>query len=665
MGELSANCEKSGNRYILIRHGEAESNAKNIVSGRPENPHNLTEKGRQEAQTVAAKLRGKKIDTIFSSDFARTRETAEIIASETGFPKEKIIFDERIREINSGEFNLRPIEEYRKHFSSTLEKFSKRPPDGENLLDVKIRVCNFLTDLEKRFKNKTILVVSHEYPIWMMEAGALGWDSKTSARVKDKYEDYVTTGQFKEIEYSPLPRNENFELELHRPFIDEIKLSCRCGSKMKRVPEVFDCWFESGSMPYAQKHYPFENLIEFNPKSGFLRRSKGYPADFIAEGLDQTRGWFYSMLVLGTLLFGKSSYKTVVVNGTILAEDGQKMSKRLKNYPDPLEVANKYSADALRLYLLSSPVVRGQDLNFSEKGVQETMQKVLLRLGNVLQFYKLYENQGLAASVATNSKNVLDGWVLARLNQLIKEITKSLENYELDRATRPIADFVDDFSTWYVRRSRDRFRAEDSRREAVETLSFVLLELSKLMAPFTPFLAERIYQELNFVGKKESVHLENWPVAGEVDQKIIEDMKIVRQITSKALEARARAGVKVRQPLGKLILKDENLKYLEDLLKIIKDEVNVEIIVFDSSQENDVMLDTNITPELKKKGLLRDLIRQIQDLRKKKNLKPNEEVEFVFDRGLENFISGSEKEIYRQTKVKIKFAESGIKLDEL
>lgn len=674
VGELSANCEKSGNRYILVRHGEAESNAKNIVSGKPENQHSLTAKGRKEVLAMAQKIKNRKIDLIFASDFIRTRETAEIIASETGFSKEKIIFDDRIREINSGEFNLRPVEEYRNYFSSTLEKFSKKPPVGENLLDVKIRVCSFLSDLEQKYKGKNILIVSHEYPIWMMEAGALGWHNKTAASIKDGHEDYVATGEFKEIEYLPLPRNENFELELHRPFIDEIKFPCKCGGEMKRVPEVFDCWFESGSMPYAQKHYPFESLSEFNPKAGFLRQSKGYPADFIAEGLDQTRGWFYSMLVLGTLLFGKSPYKTVVVNGTILAEDGQKMSKRLKNYPDPLEVVNKYGADALRLYLLSSPVVRGQDLNFSEKGVQEAMQKVLLRLGNVLQFYKLYEKSGLKVQGRPDSPNVLDIWILARLDELLEEVTQSLERYALDRATRSITDFVDDLSTWYLRRSRDRFKDDENeagKNEALTTTHFVLHNLSVILAPFTPFFAELIYQSLRekYEGGPESVHLKDWPKNTvrhiRRETKILEDMKEVRRIVSLALEQRAKAGLKVRQPLGKLEVKSLKLQNQEELTNLVKDEVNVKEIVFTETLSEEVLLDSKITPELEKEGRFRDLIRQIQDLRKKKNLKPHEETKFVLDFSLKNLVGELEKEIYKQTKVKIEFSEGGIKLEEL
>jgi len=671
VNDILESCSKSNNRYICVRHGEAGHNANNIISSLPENPHHLTEKGKEEVRQVAKKLKKERIDLVFASDYLRTKETAEILLDELGLDKNQIVYEKRIRETNTGDFNSKSINDYRNFFSSTLEKMTKRPPNGENLVDIKKRVGAFLAELDKKYKDKNILIVSHEYPIWMMEAAARGWDNKKSAAMKEKCDDYVETGSSKEIEFLPLPRNENFELELHRPFIDEIKLSCKCGGEMTRVPEVFDCWFESGSMPYGESHYPFENLDKFNPEPGLFKKSKGYPADFIAEGVDQTRGWFYSMLVLGTLLFDKSPYKNVIVNGVILAEDGQKMSKRLKNYPDPMEVVNKYGSDALRMYLLTSPVVRGQDLNFSEKGVQEVMQKILLRLGNVLQFYKLYENANIDLSNLGNSENVLDKWIVARLNQLVNEVTLNLENYELDRASRPINDFIDDLSTWFLRRSRDRFKNEENledKNNALKTTHFVLNTLAKIMAPFTPFFAEIIYQELNGIEGGKSVHLERWPQNEVLDTKhgtkILEDMKEVRRIVSLGLEQRAKNGIKVRQPLGKLAVKSKKIAEKEEFLDLIKDEVNVKEIVFSENISEDVLLDTKLTPELEKEGQLRGLIRQIQEMRKKKELKPTQEVEFIFAESERNFIREFEEEIYKQTKVKIKFGEGGMNLSD-
>jgi isoleucyl-tRNA synthetase len=425
------------------------------------------------------------------------------------------------------------------------------------------------------------------------------------------------------------------------PYIDKIQLSCECGGKMKRIPEVFDCWFESGAMPYASNHYPFENLDKFNPETEI-----GFPADFIAEGLDQTRGWFYTSLVLSTALFEKSSYKNVIVNGLILAEDGKKMSKSLKNYPDVNYILDKYGADAMRYYMINSPAVHAEDLNFSEKGVDEVLKKIILKVKNVLSFYELYASKDLEERPL--SENVLDKWIIARLNQLNIEITKSLDNYELDRATRPILDFVEDFSTWYIRRSRDRFKGEDvaDRNFALETTKFVLKEFSKLIAPIMPFLAEEVYQKIQNVNLKmendnsklkiESVHLENWPEIGKIDERILDNMKKVREIVSLALEARAREGVKVRQPLNKFTVYSLQITEMDkQLIEIIKDEVNVKDVVFEKGNEEKVVLDTEITPELKAEGQYRELLRNVQRMRKDANLVPSDLVDLSIETSAE------------------------------
>ncbi len=460
--------------------------------------------------------------------------------------------------------------------------------------------------------------------------------------------------------------------DLHRPYIDEVEFSCACGGKMRRVPEVFDCWFESGSMPYAQKHYPFENKEEFE---------KTFPAEFIAEGVDQTRGWFYTLLVFSTALFDKPAYKNVAANGIILAEDGQKMSKRLKNYSDPMDVVEKYGADALRFYLLSSPAVRAESLNFSEKGVDEARKKVIMRLKNVLAFYKMYVDSSQLIVVSSHTpENVLDKWILARLYQLTGEITEAMEKYELDKAARPLGDFVDDLSTWYVRRSRERFKEEGGDKDnAAATLNYVLIEFSKLLAPFTPFVAEEIYQEVVSIQssavRKESVHLEEWPQISSqysvVSSQILEEMKKVREIVSFAFEARLKAGIKVKQPLASLKIKNEELKTKEELLNLIKDEANVKEIIFGADIENGVELDIEITPELRQEGITRELVRNIQDLRKKAGLKPQDKIELVIetDKNGEEFVEKFESEIKKGTNTtSIKFSENNgeeIKIDEL
>ncbi len=601
-----------------MRHGESESNVRNIVSSNlgTNSVYGLTDKGRAEAEKAGKELEKESIDIIITSPFARTMQTAEIVAENIGFDKEKIIIDARLGEINTGIFDGKSIHDYRNYFSSMQDKFEKRPEGGENILDVKRRVMAFLVELEKEYAGKTILVVSHEYPVWMLSAGVLGAGVSSATEIMAEREDFLKTGGVFEISYIPFPHNADFEFDVHRPYIDELSVFCDCGGSMKRVEYVFDCWFESGSMPYAQFHYPFENKELFE---------KNFPADFIAEGIDQTRGWFYSLIVLATGLFEKAPFQNVIVSGMVQAEDGQKMSKHLKNYPDPWDVLNKYGADAVRYYLLASPIVHAEDIAFSEKGVDEVVKKVIMRLMNVLSFYELYRGDIIQSPIlGSEIKNPLDQWILARLAELEQGMTASLDAYELDRAVKPIGLFVDDLSTWYLRRSRDRFKSDDvaDRAHAIETTRTVLLEFSKLLAPVMPFLAEHIYSKMN--GQKESVHLESWPKFKEPHQAILADMAEVRRVVSLALEARAKAGIKVRQPLQELKVKSGKLKM--EYIGLIKDEVNVKEVTFDNVIVDEVYLDTTITPELKREGQFRELVRTVQELRKTKGFMSSDTV---------------------------------------
>ncbi|MHB1118205.1 MAG: class I tRNA ligase family protein [Minisyncoccota bacterium] len=609
--ELAAKTKTSGNRYFVMRHGEAESNMRGIVSSKLEGSAGfpLTEQGRISAKEAGEKLTEEHVDIIIASPFARTKETAEIVAGAIGYAVEKIIFDERIKEIDTGIFNGRDVEEYRGSFSSIEEKLTKRPPEGENLLDLKRRIMALMEELEAIYVGKTILIVTHEYPTWMLVAGSQGMAVREAAIIKTRNEDFLATGEVREISFVPFPHNADFEFDVHRPYIDRVPVSCTCGGMMVRVPYVFDCWFESGSMPYAQFHYPFENKELFE---------KNFPADFIAEGVDQTRGWFYNMLVLSVGLFDKSPFKNVIVNGMVLAEDGQKMSKKLKNYPDPIDVLNRYGADAVRYYMLASPIVHAEDLAFSERGVDEVVKKVIVRLMNVLSFYEMHGEQ--SGEVAGESSNPLDQWIFARLAELGNEMTRSFDTYELDRAVKPIGLFVDDLSTWYIRRSRDRFKSEDidDRAHAIATTRTVLREFSKLLAPVMPFLAEYLYAHAG--GDKESVHLEVWPEVKEVNKNILITMAEVRRVVSLALEARAKAGIKVRQPLASVTVRGTELNIA--LASIITDELNVKQVVWSSSLADEVELDTTITPELKREGQFRDLVRTVQELRKKTGLTP-------------------------------------------
>lgn len=665
--ELKKYTKKSGNKYFTIRHGEAEQNIKDIINSDPKNIFHLTEQGKKQVQTVATDIKKENIDLIISSPFVRCKDTAEIIRENLDLNESMVVIDDRLGEFKKGpNFEGKNWDEYWKLFANTKERFEKAPDGGENLFDLNKRVGDFLYDTEQKYSGKNILIVSHEGPIAAMHMVALGATFDESVQIKEKGTYKSDFAQFLSLDFVPLPHNENYELDLHRPYIDEVELVDEKGDKLKRVKEVFDTWYDSGSMPYAQTHYPFENKEYFERGDNPI-----FPADFIAEGLDQTRGWFYTLLVLGTGLFNKSPYQNVIVNGIVLAEDGQKMSKRLKNYPDPSHIIDKYGADALRYYMISSQVVRGEDLAFSEKGLDEVSKKIVLKLENILSFYQMYSNEVVVEKVL--SENILDKWIIGRLNQVGGEITKSLDNYRLDLASRPILDFVDDFSIWYIRRSRERFKSENlvDKKDALNTTRFVLLELAKYMAPFTPFFAEHLYLSLKSDSDPESVHLCSWVTPSEVEgraksKEILEMMEEVRGLVSLALEKRMVAGVKVRQPLKSLKVKSKKLESKEDYLELIKDEINVKEVLFDENIENEVELDTNITPELQKEGNTREFIRAIQDLRKQKNLSPLDVIVLEIetdDKGRE-FIEDVASEIKKPTNIsKILFSENnGIEL---
>jgi len=412
--------------------------------------------------------------------------------------------------------------------------------------------------------------------------------------------------------------------DLHKHIVDLITVPCVCGKTMKRIPDVLDTWFDSGSMPYAQMHYPFENTERFE---------KNFPAKFIAEGIDQTRCWFYYLHVIATALNDKPAYQNVIANGIVLAEDGKKMSKRLNNYPDPNLLFDKYGADALRAYLLSSPVMQAENLNFSEKGVEETMRKNIMLLWNVHSFYDMYATADVVASHV--SKNVLDQWVVARLNQLIAVVTKSMYEYNLVRGQRAITEFIDELSTWYLRRSRDRFKEEGDDKQAVlGTMKYVLETLTKVMAPFMPFMSEAIWQKVTgfeLANQQRSVHLEDWPSMTDsfetIDQTVLEKMITVRKIVELGLAKRDEAKIKIRQPLSKLQVTSNKWKVDDEgLLDLIKDELNVKDVVFAVGFEEKVELDLTMTPELEREGLKREIVRAINNLRKNNGLTINDQV---------------------------------------
>ncbi|MFH1427312.1 MAG: isoleucine--tRNA ligase [Patescibacteria group bacterium] len=437
----------------------------------------------------------------------------------------------------------------------------------------------------------------------------------------DKCDNREIVGSVKELEKKSGKKNIG---DIHSHFIDRLTWKCKCGGEMHRIKEVFDCWVESGSMSFAQMHYPFANKEKFE---------KNFPAQFISEYISQTRAWFYVMHVMSTALFDSNSFENVVTTGIILNEMGKKMSKSKKNYPDPWEVINKFGADALRFYLMSSSLMQAENLFFNERELEDVFRKNIMLLSNIYKFYEMFAEEINIENYNVKSNNILDRWIIARLNQLIKEVTDNMDNYDLPKATRPITVFINDLSTWYIRRSRDRFKGSDEKdkKAARQTTGYVLLELAKVMAPFTPFMAEELWQKVsgnNFKDNDKSVHLESWPAKLRIkpclpagrneDLKIIEEMEMVRKIVELGLAKRDEAVIKVRQPLQKLKVKSIKLK--EEYVQLIRDEVNVKKIEFINGKELKVELDIVLTDELKEEGIKREIVRFINDLRKQAGL---------------------------------------------
>ena len=435
-------------------------------------------------------------------------------------------------------------------------------------------------------------------------------------------------GSYKELEELSGKILEDY----HRPWVDEITFDID-GEHFTRIEKVLDCWFESGSMPFAQLHYPFENKEKFEAN---------YPADFIVEYVGQVRAWFYYVHTVNTALasigaFGekaksgaKNAYKNVITTGTLAGNDGRKMSKSLGNYTDPNELMDQYSADSYRFLLLSSPVMSGEDFTMLDKDVSDTARKLSM-IWNVYDFFTTYaEVEGLSTDDFSENKpflkNPLDSWIISRLYQLRNEITEGMEIYNLPKALDGVLPFIDDMSNWFVRRSRRRFsKNEDAldKQAAFNTLHYVLVYLSKVLAPFMPFLADELYQKMT--GTEESVHLLDWPEAGNIDTEVLEAMARTRSIITDALALRMQKSeteeqIKIRQPLSKLVYPGEKLPDFYE--QIIAEEVNVKTVENGAK----LILDKTLTDELKREGYARELVRAIQSARKKAGLAPGDQI---------------------------------------
>jgi isoleucyl-tRNA synthetase len=470
--------------------------------------------------------------------------------------------------------------------------------------------------------------------------------------------------------YSEVYKSDDIkDVDLHRPQIDQVVFVCsKCNSDMHRTTEVVDSWVESACMPFAEFHAPFENRETFE---------HFFPAQFVSEYISQTRAWFYVMHVISTILFDTAPFENVVTTGVIQAEDGQKMSKSKKNYPDPDIVISKYGADALRFYLLTSSVIQAENLNFSERELDETYRKLIMMLHNMHSFYRMYRKSGtINENTMPQSSQILDRWILALLHKTQIETTERLDKYDMARAGKPLQAFVTDLSTWFVRRSRDRMKTGDhTAEEALNVLGYVIAELSKLLAPFTPMIADYLYKDIT---GKESVHLEDWNVAAastaltEVEEQTLSAMEAAREIVELGLAARKEANMKVRQPLLELVFfakpqsnasKPDSGNSASDLIgsefeQIIAEELNVKAVrradanagagheqaVLKESANFAVSLSVEITAELREEGLARELERQVQDMRKKFGLQVGDMIDVYYntnDASLEMALVGS------------------------
>lgn len=696
LGSLNELRQKAtnGNEVFFVRHGQSDHNVQGLTNTDAHDISNLVDLGKKQAAELAEKLADKGISVIYSSPFPRCEQTAKIINQKLNVD---IIFDERLHEFQSA--HGVPFTETAKRMSESEDPLNHRDtPTSESLNDVKKRLEDFLNYIGEKYDNKKILVVSHGAVLGQAKAifSNTPLDETAATQLsKISHTEYIS-GYCGE-----LPTNPEKDIDLHRPYIDATKITCECGSEMKRTSEVLDCWFESGAMPYAKSHYPFENKKEFE---------NNFPAEFIAEGLDQTRGWFYTLHVLSTILFDEPAFKNVIVNGILLSKNGEKLSKRKKNYPDPSLLFQTKGVDATRLFLYQSPTPVAENVRFSDDHVDEVFKKYNLTLWNTYSFFITYARLDNFKPDREELKNFkptheLDRWILSLLQSLTGEVNEQMENYNLTKASRPLTEFLDNLSNWYIRRSRRRFWKSDSdtdKLDAYKTCYIVLTQFCKLAAPFTPFITETIYRNLT---DEESVHFADYPVVNKdlLDEKLNEKIELIRNIVGLGHTIRGREKLKVRQPLSKLELSlaDPKLnKVVEKQLDVITEELNIKEVSInndasdkikliikpdakklgpkygkevqniikmaksgdftelknnqiqvgdytlladeyekafvaqpgvsaESGQGIVVILHTQITPELKREGYARDLVRIIQDMRKQADFQVSDRIQIL------------------------------------
>ncbi len=587
----------SKNTYYVMRHSlSTRSEAgTSIVSSRLESDkYHITEEGQVIAERSLELLKLDGVDLIYASPFNRTKETAEIAGKAL---HHKVETDERLGE------RVYPIE--------FEDKIPPTASGAESFESVRTRVTDFMKDMESKHRNKKILIVTHGMPMYLLQAIAHGYTEK-ELKNPDVFPYHVPNlAEIRKLDWRKIPRNEYGELDLHRPFIDDVVIKCpKCKSKMRKIPDLIDVWFDSGSMPYAQWHYPFENKDVFK---------KQFPADFIVEAVDQTRGWFWTLLAISTLLGHKAPYKNVMVLGHTLDEHGKKMSKSKGNTMLAIPAMETYGADILRWYLLST-VSAGESKVVIPKEIEDKLKGFFFTLQNCVRFYELYagNNEQGTMNNDVGKLTTLDKWLMSRLHRAISSVTDNLDKYDVASAGRTIEQFVaDDLSNWWLRRSRRR-------KEALPLLRAVLIDVSKLLAPFTPFMAEDMYRRMN--GELESVHLADWPKFQKkyINDKLEAEMILVREVIAAGLAERKNKQLKVRQPLESVTVKQD--KFTRELEMLIKDELNVKNVHHKPEQTETVTLNVELTPALTREGYARELMRQIQDMRKEAKYQMDESV---------------------------------------
>jgi len=585
----------SKNTYYVMRHGGTtrNENTEKIINSRLESDvYHLTNEGRASVENSLEFLKLDGIDAIYSSPFLRTKETAEIAGR---ILHQKIDIDDRLFESRN------PIEcEDKPSAYKPLHISGSEGPES-----VRIRIIDFMNEIESKHRNKKILIITHGTPMYLLQAIAHGY---TEAELKnpDIFPYYVPNlAEIRKLDWRKIPRNEFGELDLHRPFIDDVVIKCpKCKSKMRKIPDLIDVWFDSGSMPFAQWHYPFENKDVFK---------KQFPADFITEAIDQTRGWFWTLLGISTLLGRGAPFKNVLVLGHTLDEKGQKMSKSKGNFVPVMQLMDTYGTDVIRWYFLST-IAAGESKAVIPKEIEDKLKGFFFTLQNCIRFYELYATE---AGGEVAKLTMLDKWLMSKLNRTINSVTENLDSYDVATAGRAIDQFVtEDLSNWWLRRSRRR-------KEALPLLRQVLLEVAKIIAPFTPYMAEDMYRRLN--GEAESVHLSDWPKVAKkyIDDKFEAEMASVRVIIASGLAERKNKQFKVRQPLSAVTIKSG--KFSRELEALIREELNVKKVAYNKDQETEVVLDFELTPALIREGYARELMRQIQDMRKEAKYQMDEQ----------------------------------------